>query len=34
MTTPILTATDATTVWRQVPNVLTVFRIFLVPLLV
>jgi CDP-diacylglycerol--glycerol-3-phosphate 3-phosphatidyltransferase len=34
VTAPVLTATDPASVWRQVPNVLTVFRIALVPVLV
>jgi CDP-diacylglycerol--glycerol-3-phosphate 3-phosphatidyltransferase len=34
MSAPTLTATDASSVWRQVPNVLTVLRICLVPILI
>jgi CDP-diacylglycerol--glycerol-3-phosphate 3-phosphatidyltransferase len=34
MSAPALTAQPADTIWRQVPNVLTMFRIALVPLLV
>jgi CDP-diacylglycerol--glycerol-3-phosphate 3-phosphatidyltransferase len=34
MSAPALTATASHNVWRQVPNILTVFRIALVPILI